>query len=167
MLHEFLVEIVNFRQCEFQHHGLIGGLSIKFDQQRSLQQHFGFFLGCAVDVNFGFDDRHQASGQDLTTNGELLSDNCVDASLVGFFDDRTHLGAKDALAGALRKQCIKFGHGLHQLHAIGVVSKTLVDLQERNDTFGLPQIVGASLTFDIAVHGAFEKNGAQNSIATE
>ena len=167
MVHEFLVEVIHFRQGEFQHHGLICGLSIQFGQQCSLQQHFGFFLGCTGDINFGFDDRDQASCQDLATNGELLCNDCINAGLIGFFDDRTHLGSEDAFAGTLGQQCIKFGHGLHQLHTIGVVGETFVDLQERNDTFGLPQIVGASLTFDVAVHGAFKKDCTKNAVTAE
>ena len=103
MLHEFLVKVIDFRQGEFQHHGLICGLSVQFGQQCGLQQHFGFFLGCTVDVNFGFNDRHQASSQDLATNRELLCNDCINAGLVGFFDDRTHLGSEDALTDTLGK----------------------------------------------------------------
>src|SRR5690606_10654710 len=65
MLDELLVEVVGVGQGQLQHHHLAVRQRVDRVQQRVLQLLLGLGLLRAVDVDLGFDDRHQALGQDL------------------------------------------------------------------------------------------------------
>ena len=43
--------------------------------------HLCLVLLRAVDVDLGFDDGHEAAGEDLTADLELLCDHCFDGGL--------------------------------------------------------------------------------------
>ena len=63
------------------------------------------------DVDLGLDDRHQAGGQDLPADLELLVDDGLDARRVGQLDDRAHLGAEHALGHAAASSSSSSGIG--------------------------------------------------------
>src|SRR5215470_2405135 len=61
----------------------------------------------------------------------------------------------------------QFGHGLHHLDAFFLVLEALVHLQERNDAFYAPEVIGGRLFFDLPLHGVFEQDGPNNPLAGE
>ena len=63
----------------------------------AMQQIFGLRLVRAVDVNFRLDNRHQAGGDDLLADLELLVNDCLDALGIRLLDHRAHLGAENAV----------------------------------------------------------------------
>ena len=72
-----------------------------------VQDVLGLALGGAVDVDLGFDDRHEAGRGDLAADVELLLDDGFDAGRVGVLDDRAHLGAEDLGSFRLPEQFVE------------------------------------------------------------
>ena len=109
---------------------------------------------------------HQALRQDLPTDLELLSHDRVQAG-AGQLDDRSFLGAEDAVGHRAVEQVVQARHRLHQLRAVLLVGQALVDLQERHDVLDVPQVVGRRTALDLAVHGHLEQDRAHDAVAVE
>ncbi len=75
VLDEFAVQVVDAGQRQLQHDDLPVVEVFQAFQQRGLELVFGLGLLRAVDVDLGLDDRHQAGGQDLPADVELLVDD--------------------------------------------------------------------------------------------
>ncbi len=86
---------------------------------------------------------------------------------VGHLHDRAHLGAEHALGHAPVEQLVEAADRLHQLDAVGLVGQALVDLQERDDTLDLPEVVAGVLALDLAVHGLLEQDRPEHAVARE
>ena len=63
-----------------------------------------------VNVDLGFDDRHQSGGQNLPGHRELLIDHRVD-SRARSGDQRAHLGAEDAFVDRAGQRASRPGIG--------------------------------------------------------
>ncbi len=134
---------------------------------RRLEHLLALDLGRAVDVDLGFDDRHQAVTENLESDLELLIDDCVDTGGVRLLDDRTHLGAEHALLDPTFEQGIEIRHRLHHLRTVDLISEALVALEERDDTLVVPQERRGTLTFDLAIHGHLEEDRTEDPVAVE
>ncbi len=106
MRHEFLVEIVHLRQRELQHHLLVGRQLVQLRQDLGLQQFLGAGLVRGMDVHLRLDDGGEAVAEDLLCHLELLRDHRTDSLRIGLLDDRTFLGAEDALGPGLDQQLV-------------------------------------------------------------
>jgi len=104
---------------------------------------------------------------DLAADFELLLDDGIDALLVRQLDDRAHLGTEDALWHRAAQQRVELGHRLHHLHAVGFVGEPFVDFEQRHHPLFRPEEFGAADAVDVAVHRAFEEDGAEHSVAIE
>jgi len=98
---------------------------------------------------------------------ELLIDDGVDAGLVRFLDDRTHLRAEHAFGDGSTQQVVEAGHRLHDLRAVGFVGQALVALQERNDLLLGPQKFGRVDAVDLAIHRVLKQDRAKDAVAAE
>ena len=105
-------------------------------------------------------------GQHLPANLELLGDHGGDAFGIGRIDDRAFLGAIDAKLPGPRQQRVKLGHRFHQLDAIGLVLKALVDLDEGNHALGGQRRRGR-FAVNLAVHRPLEQDRADDLFAGE
>ena len=123
-------------------------------------------LGGGVDVDLGFDDRHQAGGQDLLGDLELLIHHRLEAA-AGQLDDRAHLGAEDALVDRAGQQVVQAADGLHHLRAVLLGGQALVDLEDRHDPLDVPQVVRGGTALDVAIHGHLEQDRGQDPVAVE
>ena len=103
--------------------------------------------------------------QDLAADIELLVDDGCNAVLVRRVDDGAHLGAENALGDGPLKQRVEIRHRLHDLHAVLFIRQALVDLQERHDAAGFPEILRGRHTIDIAVHGTLEQDRSHDLVA--
>ena len=164
MAHQLGIKVGRVRQGEFEHHRLCRWLLIELSQQRLMQQHLGCGFFGALDIDLGFNDRHQTMANDLASNRKLLGHHGIDARLIRQFDDRTHFGAKNTFLDGTLQQRIEFGHGLHHLHTVMFVGKTLVDFQKWDDLLFGPQKLGTTETVDVAIHRAFKQNCTQHTI---
>merc|ERR550532_2284538 len=79
-------------------------------------------------------------------------------------DDRALLRAKNAGCHGLVKQLVEFRHVLHQLDTVLLLSKSLVNFQERDNLLCLPEVRGRCLSIDVAVHGRLKKDGANRAL---
>ena len=161
------VQVVLLGQGELEHDLLVLAQGVELLDQFGMEQGLGLGLVRAVDVDLGLDDGHEAGGDDLLADLELLRHVGGDAFRVGLLDHGTHLGAEDA--GGLRpgQQVIQIRHGLHELHAVFLVREPLVHLEDGNHLLVFPQVMGRGLALDIPVHGVFEENRRQDAVAVE
>src|SRR5438105_1683263 len=131
------------------------------------EQLFGLGFLQAVNIHFRLDDRHEARGDDLPGDLELLGHDVLDPRSVGLLDERAHLGSKDALRVGFVEQRGKLGHRLHQLDTALLRGQALVHLQKRHDPLHVPQIVRGRLPLDIPVDRVLEQDGADDALAGE
>src|SRR5438034_8140667 len=83
MFDEFGVEVVFVRQGELEHDGLAGGQTVELAEDGRFEQLFGPGFVRAVNIHFRLDDRHEARGDDLPSDLELLGHDVLDTGLVG------------------------------------------------------------------------------------
>src|SRR4030095_16764230 len=159
------VEIVLLRQRELQYYELTGRQLIELLEDSRSEQLFGLGFFRAMNVNFRLDDGQADSGQDLPGYFELLVHNAVDASCVGLFDDRAHLGSEDVLCFSFAEQRRKRRHWAHQLKSILFSCEALVYFQEGHHFLHVPKIVGGRLPLDVSVHCVLEQDGGNNPLA--
>ena len=121
----------------------------------------------AMDIHFRFDDGHQARCKDLGRHLELLIYDVPDPSEVDLVDDRTHLGAENALCFGFFEQRSELRHRFHQAHAVFLLRKAVVHFQERDDSFHSPEIVRRGPPLDVPIHSVLKKDGAKDPFAVE
>src|SRR5215510_10757577 len=81
------IEVVLLRERELEHDQLLTWQVIKLLEEGRFEHLFGLGLIRAVNINFRLDDRHEARGDDLPSDVELLAYNVLDASGIGVLDD--------------------------------------------------------------------------------
>ena len=167
MVDEVFVEVIDGRDRDLNHDLLALRDVIQTLQKGSLQKLFSFLLVVDGDGDLGLEDRNHALGQDLLTNLKLLVNNSMDALSVSSVNNRTLLGAEDALLDATVEKLIELRHGLHDLNVVLFVGQTLVDLEKRNDTLLLPEVLGGRNAFNLAVHRHFEQDGCEYLLGGE
>ena len=167
MVDQRLEEIDLAGNRQLQHHLLAGGQLVEVLEDLVAENPFRLLLVGNRDRHLGLDDRHQALGENLAAKVELLGDIGGDARGGGSVDDRAHLGAEDAFGNGTVEQLVEVRHRLHQAHAVMCVGKALVDLEEGHHALVFPQEGGNRLAVDVAVHGAFEEDGADHAVAVE
>ena len=167
MIDERFVEVLDRREREFQHHLFVGGQSVQLGENFVAQD--GFSLGFVGDgdVHFGFDDRHQTVRKNLHADFKLLGDDGFDAFGVGGVDHRAFLGAKDAFGHGAGEKGVELWHRFHQLNAVCLVCEPFVDFQERHDRFCIPEEFSGRGAVDVAVHGHFKEDCADDFFAGE
>ena len=167
MIDERFVEVLDRREREFQHHLFVGRKSVQLSEDFVAQDGFGLGLIGDGDVHFGLDDRHQAVRENLHTDFKLLCDDGFDAFGVRCVDDRAFFGAKDAFGHGAREKGVEVRHRFHQLNAVCLVCESLVDFQEGHDRFCVPEEFSGRGAVDVAVHGHFKEDRADDFVARE
>ncbi len=167
VVHQLLVEAVGLGQRELQHDELVGRQCVEGSEDGGLQQGLGLGLLRAVDVDLGLDDRHETRGHDLLADLELLVHHGLDAGRVGQLDDRAHLGAEHALGHGPAEELVEPVDRLHDLGTVDLVGQALVDLQERHDLLGAPEVGAGVDPFDLAVHGLLEEDRTEDPVTAE
>src|SRR5688572_973768 len=105
------VEIVLIGDGEFEHDHLARRQLVEFLEDGLFEQRFGLGFLPTTYVDLRLDDRHEASGDDLTGHLELLSHDVLNARVVGLFDDGAHLSAKHPLFRRSVEQWRELRHG--------------------------------------------------------
>ena len=57
--------------------------------------------------------------------------------------------------------------GLHDLGTVDFIGQALVNLEKRDHTLGIPEVISCALPFDFPVHGVFKQYCSHYSIAVE
>ncbi len=83
-----------------------------------------------MNVNFRFDNRYEATINDLASDFELLFYHVFYAACAGLLDDRPHFGSEYSLGIGLDQQCAEIRHGFHQLDAVVLGGQPFIDLLE-------------------------------------
>ena len=161
MIHQFPIEAIYLGQGQLEHDLVAVGNRVQTSQQGHLQMILGLGLGRAVDINLRLQDGHHALGQNTGPLGELLVNDGSDTRFASLLDHRTHLGTEDPFGSTTVQELFQARVGLHQLDAIRLVGQSLVDLEERNHTLGIPQVLGRGATIDLTIHRALEKDGPE------
>ena len=131
------------------------------------EQRLGLFLMRAGDADLWLDDRDQARGADPVGVLELLVHDRGDARLVGVLDHRPHLGAEDPVPVGPLKLVIEGVDGLHELDVVLLGGQPQVNLEERDDVLGLPEVLGGGHALDGPLHGLQEQDRRENPRAVE
>ncbi len=164
MVHDLLEEAVHAGQGELEDHRVVGAVARQPLEDALLHPGLDGLLVGGLDIHLGLEDRHQAGVEHLLADVELLVEDGGDAFGVVGLDDRALLGAEDALGPGLGQQLGQARDRLHHLHAVGLVLKALVDLQERHHGALVPQIGGGRDAVDLAVHRLLEEDRAEDAV---
>ena len=132
------------------------------------EQLLGLGLGRAVDVDLGLDDRHQAGGDDLAADLELLVDDGLrrPASLATLMTERI-LVPKIPLSLARASSSSRPGIGFITWAPSASSARPLSTLRNGHDPLDLPQVLRGVPAVDLAVHGHLEQDRGQDAVAAE
>ena len=121
----------------------------------------------ALDVHLGLDDRHQAVGEHLLGDLELLRDDRGDARVVGEVDDRTLLGAEHAERLG-RGRAARRGPGIGFISWTPLASSSSpLSILMNGTTPRSISACGAGLPSTVAVHRPLEQDRADHLAAAE
>ena len=118
-----------------------------------------------MDVDFGLDDGHQAGGQDLVGQIELLVDYGLDSPSFASLMKERILVPNTPFSTAPVKTVPR--SGIASTATVRLVGQAFVYFQERDHTFDIPQVVGRTPAFDLAVEGVLEQDGPEDTVAVE
>ena len=167
VFHDTFVEVVDGRDGDLEHDLGIGGqlCEVLFDGAEHDLLCL-FFIG-AVDVDLRLEDGDKPLRDAVLTERKLLVDDGTDAVRVCLLDDRAHLRAENVACVRAVKECAEVRDGLHELDAVRLGRKPLVDLQDGDDALFLPEIVGGVEPVDLAVHCVLKEDGGKNFALVE
>ena len=148
ILHDLGVEVVDGRDGDLEHDlgALVELCKILLDDAE--HDLLRLCLVGAVDVDLGFEDGADAVG-------------------VRLFDDEAHLCAEDVTLVRAIKQCVKPRDGLHELNAVLLVGKPLVDLEDGDDALLIPEEIGGKEAVDLTVHCVLKEDCREDSALVE
>ena len=152
---------------QLEQHVLARVEGVERAEQHVVQQRLGRRLLGAVDVDLGFDDRHQTGRQDAPCGVELLCDNGIHATAIGREDHRPHLGAEHAVLLGTLEQGVQARHRLHRLDAVRLLGQAQVDLEEGHHVLAGPEVLGRPEPVDLALHGLLEQDGREDAVTAE
>src|SRR5215831_12295920 len=112
MADELGVEVVDVGQRYLEYDVLVRAELTEALHQCGSEERLGVRLLRAVDVDFGLEDGNESGAQDLEAELELLVHDRLDATSVGLLDERSHLGAEDAVVVGLAEDAGELGDGL-------------------------------------------------------
>ncbi len=161
------IEVASVGKAHFQHHLLPGRQSPDALHQPFQQHLFGRAFGLAVNVDFWFEDRHQACRDNLLSDLELLVDDGRDARFIGSLDYGTHLCPEYLIASRLPQQFFQAGHRLHHLYSILFLFEPPVYLEKGHHPLLLPQVVCRTHAADGSIHCVFKEDRSQYAVASE
>ena len=167
ILHDLGVEVVDGRDGDLEHDlgALVELCKILLDDAE--HDLLRLCLVGAVDVDLGFEDGDETLADDLHADLELLVDDGADAVGVRLFDDEAHLCAEDVTLVRAIKQCVKPRDGLHELNAVLLVGKPLVDLEDGDDALLIPEEIGGKEAVDLTVHCVLKEDCREDSALVE
>ncbi len=121
----------------------------------------------ACDGDLRLEDRDEAGLENWSGDVELLVDDRRNSLGVGQLYERSHFRAEDAAFQSECEERVEVRNRLHELYAVGDRRQAPVDLQEGDDAFRVPQVVGERLTADLAVEGVLEEDGPKDAVPVE
>src|SRR6266516_6081314 len=151
------------RDGDLQYDGCALGQRLDVLGDGVAQQRLSLLLVRAGAADFGLDDRHEAGGPDPARVAELLVHDRRDPGLVGVVDHRSHFGTEDLVPLRALEQIIEGVDELHELHAVLLGGKPLVDFQERHHVLLVPQIPRRGDAVDVPFHGLLEQDRRENA----
>ena len=167
VFHDTFVEVVDGRDGDLEHDLGIGGQLCEVLLHAAEHDLLCLCLVGAVDVDLGFEDGDEPLADDLHADLELLVNDGADAVGVRLFDDGAHLRAENVACVRAVKECAEVRDGLHELDAVRLGRKPLVDLQDGDDALFLPEIVGGVEPVDLAVHCVLKEDGGKDFALVE
>ena len=111
---EIVVQPVDRRQGELQHHVLIRRERVELLGDERAERRFGLTFARVVDRDLRFDDRDEPGRDDLAGDVELLLDHERDRRCVPHVDDRAHLRAEHLLRRGVHEQRRQVRNRLHE-----------------------------------------------------
>ena len=167
VFHDLRIEVVDGRDGDLEHDlGVCG-------QPRQMFLHAAehdFLCHClvgAVDVNLGFEDGDESLADDLHADLELLVDDGADAVRIRLLDNGAHLRAKDMALVCAVEQFVEIGDRLHELDAVLLLRKPLVDLQDGDDALLIPEEICGKEAVDPAIHGVLKEDCREDLVFVE
>ena len=167
VFHDVCVEVVDGRDGDLEHDLGIGGQLCEVFLHAAEHDLLCLCLVRAVDVNLGFEDGDEPLADDLHSDLELLVDDGADAVSIRLFDDGAHLRAKDVTLVCAVKQVVEPRDRLHELNAVLLVGKSLVDLEDGDDALLIPEEISGKETVDLAIHRVLEEDCREDAALVE
>lgn len=167
ILHDLCVEVVDGRDGDLEHDLGIGGQLCEVFLHAAEHDLLCLCLVGAVDVDLGLEDGDEPLADDLHADLELLINDSTDAVRVRLFDDGAHLCAEDVTLVRTVKQCVEPRDRLHELNAVLLVGKPLVDLEDGDDALLIPEEIGGKETVNLAVHRVLEEDCREDPALVE
>ena len=167
VLHDLCVEVVDGRDGDLEHDLGIGGQLCEVLLHAAEHDLLCLCLVGAVDVDLGFEDGDESLADDLHADLELLVDDGTDAVGVRLFDDGAHLRTEDVTLVRAVKQLVESRDRLHELNAVLLVGKSLVDLEDGDDALFLPEVVCGVEVVDLAIHRVLEEDCREDAALVE
>ncbi len=131
------------------------------------QQRLRFGLVRAVDADLGLEDGNEPGGRHARAVLELLLHDRRHPVPVRVLDHRAHLGAEDPMPIGPLEQLVEGVNRLHELDALPLVGKSLVDLQEGDDLLLLPKVLRCRETLHVPFHRLLEQDRREDARAVE
>ena len=167
VLHDLCVEVVDGRDGDLEHDLGIGGQLCEVLLHAAEHDLLCLCLVGAVDVDLGLEDGDEPLADDLHADLELLVNDGADAIGVRLFDDGAHLRAEDVTLVRSVKQRVKSRDGLHELNAVLLVGKPLVDLEDGDDALLIPEEISGKEAVDLAIHCVLEEDCREDAALVE
>ena len=167
VLHDLCVEVVDGRDGDFEHDLGIGGQLCEVLLHAAEHDLLCLCFVGAVDVDLGLEDGDESLADDLHADLELLVDDGTDAVGVRLFDDGAHLCTEDVTLVSAVKQLVESRDGLHELNAVLLVGKPLVDLEDGDDALLIPEEISGKEAVDLAIHRVLEENCREDTAFVE
>ena len=167
VFHDLRIEVVDGRDGDLEHDLCIGRQLCEMFLYAAEHDLLCLFLVGAVDVNLGFEDGDESLRDDLQADLELLVDDGADAVRIRLLDNGAHLRAEDVALVCAVEQCIEIGDRLHELDAVLLLRKPLVDLQDGDDALLIPEEICGEKAVDPAIHGVLKEDCREDLVLVE